>query len=242
MKIHYLPKPASERRTWLNTFASLISGYATKYNLTTAEVNAILAMAVFYSYWVDVADSAKDFKESITQFLATLSIAPAGTPLPTLPAFNPATPPTSTDAGIFTFIAGIVKRIKGHAAYSTTDGEALGIIGDEQEFDAATFKSELKAFPQLDGVKITFTKLGVDACNIYSNPIGKYDTDEWEKLGTDFHSPYLDTRPAEKIGVPENRRYMGRGVLDDKEIGIDSDVVRVVYGTTFVTGSRPVAN
>jgi hypothetical protein len=242
MKTHYLPRTADQRRTWLNTFSSKISGYATKYGLTTAEVNSILAMALFYSYWVDVADQAKTFKEKITKFMGTLSFAPTGAPLGEVPAFAPATAPATTPAGIFTYIGGIVQRIKGHADYAENDGQDLGIIGDEQEFNEDTFKPELKAFVQLDGVKITFTKKAADAMNIYGNPIGSENPEEWELLGTDFHSPYLDSRPPAKTGTPENRRYMGRAVIDDKEIGVNSDEVKVVFGTTQITGGRPVVN
>ena len=129
-KKHYLPFSAPERVIWLNNLAAKIGGYATKYGLTTAEVDAIVAMALFYSYWVNLAEQAKTFREDITKFIGTLSIAPAGTVLGTPPAFSPAAAPPSTDAGIFTFISGIVQRIKATVGYSENDGEDLGIIGD----------------------------------------------------------------------------------------------------------------
>jgi hypothetical protein len=43
-------------------------------------------------------------------------------------------------------------------------------------------------------------------------------------------SPYFDNSPLAQAGVAEKREYMGRGVLHDQEIGVDSDIVTVTFG------------
>lgn len=237
-KKYYFPTTAPERVIWLNNFAAKISGYASAFGISAAEVSAIIAMAVFYSYLINFAKQAKKFKEDITKFIGLLSFASEGTPLGPMPAFTPAVAPPVTTSGIFTFIGGIVQRIKSNKAeYTEGIGEDLGIVGDEQVFPGDDFQSEITAKAVIDGVKITFTKNGVDGANVYGNPIGGTDPLAWEKLGFDMHSPYFDTRPLAKAGTPEDRRYMVRGVLDDMEVGKDSKVVQVTFSPATIASS-----
>ncbi len=51
----------------------------------------------------------------------------------------------------------------------------------------------------------------------------------FEKIGTDSASPYDDARPLAAPGVPEVREYLLRGMIDDREIGLDSDVVSITF-------------
>jgi hypothetical protein len=241
-KSYYLSQKADERKTWLNNFAAKIGGYATLFGLTTAEVTAITTMAAFYSYIIDLALQVKGFKENLTDFIKILSSSPEGTTLPAVPTFTPGTAPTASVAGIFPFITRIVKRIKAHENYKTNIGEDLRIIGDEQELDESTLKLDIAAEAQGNGVQISFKKNGADGAHIYSNPIGRFATDEWELIGVDFHSPYLDSRAVETAGKPENRRYMAKPVVDDKEVGLTSKIVSVTYGPELITGTRVVTN
>ena len=52
----------------------------------------------------------------------------------------------------------------------------------------------------------------------------------WTFLGRDTVSPYIDTRPLAQPNTPETREYMARGVIADAEVGVDSDIVVLVYG------------
>ncbi len=42
--------------------------------------------------------------------------------------------------------------------------------------------------------------------------------------------PYVDTAPLAVANVPEVREYMGRGVINDVEIGLDSDIASLTFG------------
>jgi hypothetical protein len=66
----------------------------------------------------------------------------------------------------------------------------------------------------------------VDSVNIYGRLAGQ---SAWTLLGRDSESPYLDQRPLANPAVPEKREYMARGVVNDVEIGVDSDIVTVVF-------------
>jgi len=75
-------------------------------------------------------------------------------------------------------------------------------------------------------ITIEFKKKGVDALAIYSRLRG---TMGWTKIGIDTSSPYIDSRPLATPGVAEVREYMARGMMDDEEIGLESDIVSITY-------------
>jgi hypothetical protein len=110
---------------------------------------------------------------------------------------------------------------------SSTAGGKLRLFGPDTGFDSATFKPKLSV--SLDGAqaKIDFTKGECDYLCIYTRLRG---TTGWTKLGIDSSSPYYDTRPLTNPNVPENREYMAMGVIDDVEIGLQSDIVSIVFG------------
>jgi hypothetical protein len=41
--------------------------------------------------------------------------------------------------------------------------------------------------------------------------------------------PFDDQTPLKQAGVPEVREYMGRGVINDQEVGQQSDIVQVTF-------------
>jgi hypothetical protein len=226
----YLPQQESERVTWLNNFAAKLPAHAATFGISPAEVTAVNDMAALYSYIINLIGQSKTFTQELTQFKNLLSIAPSGATLGALPAFTPAAAPPLTQAGIFTFIGGLVKRIKGTtASYTTAIGEDLGIIGDETTFDAANFQTALKGKSLPGSNEITFVKSATDGVNIYSHPVGNPDPNVWEKLAFDTSSPYNDTRPLAVAGIPENRKYRARGVINDAEIGQWSDILSLTF-------------
>ena len=95
------------------------------------------------------------------------------------------------------------------------------------EFDPNTYKPEFTVEVLGGVITLKFKKKGVDGVVIYARLSG---TSGWTKLGTDTSSPYIDGRPLTVPGVPEVREYMLRGMIDDDEIGLESDVVCLTYG------------
>jgi len=51
----------------------------------------------------------------------------------------------------------------------------------------------------------------------------------WERIAFEHHAPHFDTRPLAQSNVPEVREYMARGVVNDEEIGVDSDIVSITF-------------
>ena len=226
----YLPRQEAQKVTWLNNFAAKLPDYSPAFGISDEEVEVVTAMAPFYSYIINLIEQSKTFTQELTQFKNRLSIAAPGTTLGPLPALTPAVAPALTQAGIFTYVGGLVKRIKGMInVYTEAIGEDLGIIGDETSFDENTFKTTLKGISLPGTNEISFTKKGVNGINVYSHPVGSTDPNVWEKLAFDSSSPYNDTRALAVAGVPENRKYRARGVINDVEIGQWSDILSVTF-------------
>lgn len=103
----------------------------------------------------------------------------------------------------------------------------LRLVGTESSFDSSTFKPKLTV--SLDGpqVKVDFTKGECDYLCIYARLRGETG---WTKLGIDSSSPYYDTRPLAVPGTPETREYMASGVINDVEVGLQSDIVDILFG------------
>jgi hypothetical protein len=120
----------------------------------------------------------------------------------------------------------LIKDIKGSTAYTTAIGEAFGIITPASGFDPSTFKTTLKIKIEGGRIIIDFVKSEVEGVHIYTRLRGELG---WTYLATDTHSPYYDTRPLATPGHAETREYMARGVINDEEIGLDSDIASVVF-------------
>jgi hypothetical protein len=120
----------------------------------------------------------------------------------------------------------LIKDIKGSTAYTHALGEAFGIIAPVSGFDPSTFKTTLKIKIEGGRIIIEFVKSEVEGVHIYTRLRGELG---WTYLATDTHSPYYDTRPLATPGHAETREYMARGVINDEEIGLDSDIASVVF-------------
>jgi hypothetical protein len=222
----YLPGPVPQRVIWLNTFAAKLAVHATTIGVSAAEVALVTAMAAFYAYIVALIALTRTFTENLTAYRNLISNAPLGTaltPVPTLTA--PAAPALPAKIGIFTYISGLVQRIKGHEDYNESIGQDLGIIGDEQApLDTANFKPKAKGQPQIGYVNLTFELGGCDSMHIYT-----WNGTSFVYLANDTESPYHDTRPLSVPGQPENRQFQLRGVYHDVEIGVPSDTITVTF-------------
>ena len=75
-------------------------------------------------------------------------------------------------------------------------------------------------------VQVKFSKKGAEGINLYSRLQGETN---WNKLSFFAHSPCIDARPLTVANQAENREYMCIGVIKDKEIGLQSDIVSVAY-------------
>ena len=119
-----------------------------------------------------------------------------------------------------------VQIIKLKKGYTEAIGKDLGIVGVDTDFDREAYKPTISGKAANNQVVIDFTKKGIDGVHVYARLQGQA---KWTFLATDNYSPYVDTRPLATEGVVETREYMCRGIIQDDEVGVDSDIVSVVF-------------
>ncbi len=222
----YLPTQIAQRVTWLNTFSANLATHAATLAIAPAELALIVVMAAYYSYIVALIDLSKKFTQSLTKFKNNLSNAALGTVIGAVPVLTiTVAPPPPATIGIFTYISGLVQRIKGHPNYTPAIGENLGIIGAEQlPFDEINFKPTGKGESRMSYVNIDYFKDQSDSMNVYG-----VDGAVLTYLGNDKDTPWHDTRPLHVAGQPENRTYVLHAVKHDIEIGKPSDPIVVTF-------------
>ncbi len=103
----------------------------------------------------------------------------------------------------------------------------LRVVSSSTAFDPNTYKPEFTVKIIGGEIRIDFKKRGADGVNVYCRRKGQTT---WTFLGRDTSSPYIDGTPLAQAGVPEVREYMLRGVVEDAEIGLDSDILSVTWG------------
>jgi hypothetical protein len=232
----------------LNTFKENLPGYVVLFDLTPVQLAAVVADAEWMAYVVSRIEGVPGFAQDWTKLKDQVRKGGDGSIIPPFPtAPDVSTPPATTISpdveGRFRKLAA---QLKAHNNYSKAIGEHLGIEADETSFDEENYKPEGSAKAVLNVVTVKFSKKGVDAQAIYSKVTTGVSTlppgsgspsptpaslSQYTKIAIDFHSPYVDNRALTVAGQPELREYYLRGVLNDAEIGVPSDVIRVIVGT-----------
>lgn len=118
----------------------------------------------------------------------------------------------------------IIRRFKSAPGYTEAIGQALKIIGSDDNTDMTTAKVDLTAILRAHGVELGFTKTKSDGVNLYTKRDGDAD---YVFLAHDTISPYVDNRQVLVAGKPEVRRYKAIYVVNDAETGYFSDEVVV---------------
>lgn len=116
------------------------------------------------------------------------------------------------------------KRASG---WTEATASALRVVSTRPGFNPDTYKPDYTVKIVGGEIRIDWKKMGADGVNVYARLRGQPG---WIKLGMDTNSPYIDGRPLAQAGVPETREYMLRGVVEDEEIGLDSDILSVTWG------------
>ncbi|MCD6366480.1 MAG: hypothetical protein J7L46_02955 [Bacteroidales bacterium] len=113
------------------------------------------------------------------------------------------------------------QMIKASPDYTPDVGKEFDIIGPENPFNPDTYKPELKLRKVSGGVEVSFTKSQTDGVNIYRRKSGD---EKFVFLSRDTHSPYIDTHD---IIPPVKLEYYAMAVINDDEIGLESDTAKI---------------
>ena len=199
----YVPPKRDARYQWYKNLSDHIVAEAVKMGAASGDATAVKAIADDLIAKYDATNAAQTTLDGVRLIEGT-----------------------TEDAGLAQ-IRAKVRNWKTLANYPTSGSEGvLQLKGADVPFDPANYKTVIKLAHVPGGIKVGFTKKGVDGVAIYMRVAGAAT---WRKVGMDTESPFTDTTPLATAGVPEVREYMGRGVLHDAEIGLDSDAVSITF-------------
>ena len=129
-----------------------------------------------------------------------------------------------------THIPGIrkyIKRCKTAPGCTPSIIEALDWKGDTGEIDPETSRPNINLTALTGKIRIDGNKPGFEAVNGYWRRKGDM---AWKPLVIRKRKfPIYDENPLLAAGVPEIREYMFRGVVDDEEIGVPSEIKEIVF-------------
>src|ERR1043166_2462869 len=129
----WYPQNMDARVAWHTNFGNMLPGFASKYNISAGDV----LVATHDEAWMEtmgiVRNGAAAFAQSLTKYFNDI----AGND-PTLNPPEPFVYPTITPSeerppGIEFRTRAIARQIKGHADYSDSDGEKLGIVAPDRD-------------------------------------------------------------------------------------------------------------
>jgi hypothetical protein len=226
-KKYFIPRQEAEKVTWLQNFANKLSGYATKYGITTAEVDDMVAAAIFYAFWANYLNQYSEYNKKLVQYRnelrdgitdgATASVLPDAPGLGTVPA---AVPP-----GVFKRASSIAGVIKSRTVYTEADGLDLGIEGSEAAKTDLIAAKPAISIRLVQGGKpeIVWNKGDFDGIDIYVDR----GAGAWTFLAYDTYPNYIDNAPLPAIGTAAVWKYRAIYKYDDERAGDWSDVVSI---------------
>lgn len=204
----YFPRIISQRPEWFRNYGTELPLANATLALPAPAVANSVADALFCEYACGpYLTAVREFGPAATASVEELLYGPGTSPhvltVFTPPALGGVVP---VDSGALERIAKFIQTIKASPNYTEAIGLQLGIVGAEDtvEQDRPTFevKNE-RGGGSCECVKILFRKYGRDGVAVYSRRGGG----DWELLGIDLASPYLDERPLLVPGTPEVRDY-----------------------------------
>lgn len=199
----YVPDKRNLRQKWYKNLSDNVVAEAVKMGAAAGDATAVKALADGIIAKMDATDAAQTALDGVRLIENT------------------------AEPAVLAQIRAKVRNWKTLANYPTSGSEGvLQLKGTDSPFDPASYKPVIKLAPVPGGVKVAFTKKGVDGMAIYMRVVG---STVWRKVGMDTESPFTDTTPLATAGVPENREYQGRGVLHDEEIGVPSDTMNITF-------------
>lgn len=224
-----MPRTDTELALWLINFSNTFAAHATTLGFTEADVNSVKADAAMVNYLLgDLLPTYKSALQARTSYKNLIMTGPIGRPggaLPPPPATG--TVPAVVPPGILPRLRNLVQRIQLAPGYNEVVGLDLGITESAPSALDTSAKPTLKARSNGPGtVQVDFSKEKFDGVVIESRRAGEND---WQSLGLDSYSPYIDDRSPTEAGKPEVRQYRARYILRDQAMGEWSDIVTATF-------------
>lgn len=192
-KDDYIPQNKLEFKEWFNNFLAKAEANVNSFNIDEADVKVLKPLNETYN--TDIVTEKDLLTKKLKQFKKT----------------------EHDKTGAVTVIRMVSQGIKSSLKYTPEVGRDFRILAPDTPFDPKTFKSVIRLRRVSSGVEVNFTKSETEGVHIYRRKAGEED---YQFMAYDLHSPYIDTKDMDEHVVYE---YYVRGVIDGKEIGLDSN-------------------
>ena len=204
MKKYFVPRRLGDFDTWLENLSEQIENYGPTLGLDPAMItdlqNRIAQIRQFYADWITADSNAE--------------------------AANQAFQDDKLD-GMTEMILPAINHIKTLGAYTNTIGQAMKVIGNEADTDLSDKKPKISVKLAGGMPECGFVKSHSDGVRFYRK---RGSETNFSFLAVDTRSPYVDNEPNEIPGTPEKREYYAFYMVDDQQVGLQSDVVEIVVG------------
>jgi hypothetical protein len=197
-----IPRARALYRAWLVNLSAGVGSRGASFGLTAGQITAIQNTIAAQIALIDAVEAANSALQGAQEAEKTGR--------------------TTTDAILREEIADW-KRAAGWTA--ETEAE-LRVKSSPSDFDPNTYKPEFTLRIVGGEIRIDWKKKGAHGIKVYSRLRG---ATAWNFESFDMTSPYIDGNPHAQPNVPEVREYMLRGVIDDVEIGLDSDIQSITW-------------
>ena len=211
MAADFYPHNMEGKATWHANYQADLAGFAEKYNLTVAQVDAAAADNEWMQFWVALRFSAATFASQLSAYFNAISGNDPSLDPPETPDFEVDEEPDEVPPGIEYRVREIARHIKGHSSYAEADGTLLGIIGESgggqgignaikptiQTF-AASSKYEFSVVVSLrgssDSWQVWAAEAGTQIWSIIATATGKSADVTWTPIGEDAAPAMLHVR------------------------------------------------
>lgn len=203
MKKTFYPAKDAALLVWATNYKEKIGQFATELGMTQQEVDDEIKICNNIIDAIVFANKQRNLLRSANQAKQTVN---------------------DTDGGQLKVD---IARHKTAKLYTNAIGKELDIIGTDTLFDPSVFKPEMVL--ELSGVNVSirFKKLGVQGVNIYKRKKGN---EQWQLLSRATKSPFKFHPVLENPNQPEQWEFRAFGVINDKEIGLASDISELLIG------------
>ncbi len=190
-KKYFLPREIAKLRAFLLNFKNLISTHGATVGVSVPEIAALQLICTDVIALIDAIYVAKAAQKAAVDSLGTARTEK----IPDL--------------------AGAIVRVKNHAAYTPTIGDALGIEGEEETNDSSALVGNVKIELDANRPKIVWKKQFADAIDIY---VDRASEGNFIFLARDTEPDYVDTLvPAHNN--PLTWSYKCIYVISDEQVG-----------------------
>lgn len=200
-KQNYLPVRKDELDTWEEVFDENVEAEALTLGFDAAEITALKNIISEHRTTFSTMESKKAEKKAAVEA-------------------NDIKEKATRDA-----IRAAVKRMKAHPNYTTVIGDGLGIEGPESVLDPPNMKPSLTVSLEVNQPLVGFKKEGLSGISLYRK---RGEETVFTFLAKDTYPPYLDSEPKLVEGQPEAREYKAFFLDSDDEVGLESDVVKIL--------------